>query len=117
MNAGFRRREIVLGPGEYRAYRAAEWRDAMIVVAEGELELETTDGASRGFGRGAMLCFAGLSLRVLRNTGHEPVTLIVISRDATDSFSAETPSHDQPDRETSETEQRSCLQPVTRRHR
>jgi len=52
------------------------------LVESGELELECTRGGSRKFPRGAILWFAGLPLRTLRNRGLEPVVLTAVSRAA-----------------------------------
>ncbi|WP_406312405.1 hypothetical protein OHA77_27865 [Streptosporangium sp. NBC_01639] len=87
MSAGFRRREVVLACGEVRGYDVAAWHDAIVWVQGGEVELETIDGTWHRFGVGAVLCLAGLPLRVLRSPGPGPVTLVAISRDRADSFS------------------------------
>ncbi|MGV9778036.1 hypothetical protein [Streptosporangium sp. NPDC003464] len=117
MSAGFRRREVVLACGEVRDYDAAAWRDALVRVQGAGVELETVSGARRRFGHGAVLCLAGLPLRALRNPGPGLVTLIAISRDRTDSFSAEVPSYSQEHVTTPETEQQPCLPPGKRRSR
>ncbi|MGW0587330.1 hypothetical protein [Streptosporangium sp. NPDC002607] len=93
MNVRFRRREVVLACGEVRDYDAAAWHDAIVWVQGGEVELETIDGTWQRFGVGAVLCLAGLPLRVLRSPGPVPVTLVAISRNRTDSFSAQAPSY------------------------
>ncbi|ACZ84014.1 hypothetical protein Aros01_03353 [Streptosporangium roseum] len=58
-----------LACGEARPYDPAEWRDAIVRVEGGQVELETADGARRRFGHGAVLWLAGLPVRVLRNPG------------------------------------------------
>ncbi|MET8335323.1 hypothetical protein ABZV14_14120 [Streptosporangium canum] len=93
MSTGFRRREVVLVCGEARPYDPAEWRDAIVWVEGGQVELETADGARRRFGHSAVLWLAGLPLHVLRNPGPGQVTLIAVRRDRTDSFSGQAPSH------------------------
>lgn len=55
-----------------RIYNEAEWRDALVMVGRGEIELESVDGDSCRFGRGSVLCLVGLRLRALRNRGTEP---------------------------------------------
>lgn len=79
---------MVLACGEVRGYDAAAWHDAIVWVQGGEVELGAIDGSWQRFGVGAVLCLADLPLRVLRSPGPEPVTLVAISRDRTDSFSS-----------------------------
>ena len=71
---------ITLEPGGERPYDAAEWRDALVVVERGEVELEGFAGARRSFSRGAVLWLVGLPLRALHNHGPEPVSMVAISR-------------------------------------
>jgi hypothetical protein len=76
-------RRIVFAPGTERPYVEAEWRDSIVVVESGRLELECSGGSSRGFGRGAVLWLIGLPLRVLRNAGTVPTVLVAVSRPRT----------------------------------
>jgi quercetin dioxygenase-like cupin family protein len=73
---------LTLQPGDEEPYRDADWADTIVIVERGELELECNAGGHRRFQRGAILWFAGLSLRTLRNCGHEPVVLTAVSRAA-----------------------------------
>ena len=82
----FRVRVVTIAPGEERAYHAAEWRDAIVAVERGELELECVSGSRRRFGRGSVVWLCGLPLRALRNTGRESVLLVAVSRERTDEF-------------------------------
>jgi hypothetical protein len=77
---GFRRRTVVLGPGESRPSGDAEWRDALVVVERGDVELECAAGGRRRFSGGAVLWLAGIDLRVLHNVGDEAVVLLAVSR-------------------------------------
>lgn len=76
----FERREIVVAPGRSRAYDEAEWRDAIVAVERGEIEVEGTAGSRRRFGSGDVLSLAGLPLRALRNRGEEAAVLVAVSR-------------------------------------
>lgn len=78
--ADFAMRAVALEPGSERAYDEREWRDAIVAVARGEVELEWPSGARRRFGRGALLCLTGLSLRALRNRGRDLAVLVAVSR-------------------------------------
>jgi uncharacterized cupin superfamily protein len=76
----FVRREIVVAPGTDRPYDPAEWLDALVVVKEGEIELECRAGHLATFRRGDILWLTGLPLHVLRNRGADPVVLVAVSR-------------------------------------
>jgi hypothetical protein len=78
----FALRVVVVAPGDDRAYHEAEWRDAIVVVEHGEIELECLRGGRRSFGSGTVLWLAGLPLRTLSNRGSEPVVLSAVSRTA-----------------------------------
>jgi hypothetical protein len=80
MAAAFRASQITIAPGAERAYREADWRDALVVVEHGELELECTSGGTRRFAGGAVLFLSGLPLRLLRNAGPEKAVLTAIRR-------------------------------------
>jgi predicted dithiol-disulfide oxidoreductase (DUF899 family) len=77
---GFAFRTIAVAPGCRRVYDEAEWRDALVVVEHGEIELECLSGRRRRFARGDLLWLSGLPLRALHNSGREPALLAAISR-------------------------------------
>ena len=91
--SGFARRVVTIPPGGARAYDAAEWRDAIVAVERGEIELEGSDGERRRFARGDLLWLSGLSLRALRNRGAEPAVLVAVSRRRGDEFRGPAASH------------------------
>src|SRR5262249_31732122 len=76
----FALRFVAVLPGSERAYREGEWRDSLVVVEQGEVELECLSGKRCRFGPGGVLSLGGLSLRTLRNRGDEPVLLVAVSR-------------------------------------
>jgi len=76
----FVEREVVLAPGAERAYVAAEWRDALVIVEQGSLELVGVIGACRRLECGAVLWLTGLPLRALRNPGSVNTTIVAVSR-------------------------------------
>ncbi len=78
MNRGPHRELVVLDAGETRHYDPPAWAGLLVVVAAGELELETAHGQRQRFAPGSVLTLAGLSLSLLRAVG--PTTLITISR-------------------------------------
>ena len=75
----FRRRVVELAPEEGLRIDAGPWRDAVVFVETGEVELECVAGERRRFASGAVLCFPPL-VRWLRNSGSESARLIAISR-------------------------------------
>jgi hypothetical protein len=76
----FQVREIQMLPGAERLYNASEWRDGLVIVERGALELETLGGVRRRFCPGNALFLCGLSLRLLRNPGGEIAVLFAVSR-------------------------------------
>jgi hypothetical protein len=77
---GFQVRRIVVDCGAERTFDETEWLDAIVLVEEGEVELECMRGSRRRFGRGDLLWLMGLPLRVLRCCGSGPVVLLAVSR-------------------------------------
>jgi hypothetical protein len=77
---GFDVRAVAIEAGEVHTYDEAEWRDALVVVARGEIELEPIQGDPCLLECGAVLCLVGLPLRGLRSRGTEPTVLIAFSR-------------------------------------
>ena len=73
-------RVVAVPPGAERPFDAAEWQDAIVLVRSGEIELRGVSGASRSFGRGALIWLDGVPLRLLRNPGSEPAVLVAVSR-------------------------------------
>ena len=73
-------RAVAVPPGCERAYDEAEWRDALVSVTRGEIELESLGGSRHSFRTGDVLWLTGLPLRALCNRGTEPVLLVTVSR-------------------------------------
>ena len=71
---------VTVAAGGEMLYEEADWRDALVVVENGRIELETLTGRRRGFAAGDVLCFLGLSVRALHNRGPEPAVLVAVSR-------------------------------------
>jgi quercetin dioxygenase-like cupin family protein len=78
--SGFKIRVVVVDPGDTRAYQESDWRDALVVVERGEIQLVASGGGRRDFATGDVLCLVGLSLRALHNAGPEPAVLVAVSR-------------------------------------
>ena len=77
---GFDVRAVGVEPGGHRIYNEAEWGDAIVVVASGEIDLECVGGARRQFVCGDLLWLADLPLRAIHNRGQDPVLLLAVSR-------------------------------------
>src|SRR6266545_2428907 len=78
----FERRTIVVAPGHTRSYEEPEWRDAIVVVKHGVVELQGADEDRRRFLCGDILWLDGLSIRAVHNPGPEPAVLMAVSRRA-----------------------------------
>ena len=80
--AAFERREITLDPGAEWLYSEDDryWRDAMVIVEEGEIELVGLCGTRKHLGTGSMLWFAGMPLRALYNPRREAALLVAVAR-------------------------------------
>lgn len=79
---GFECRAVTVEPGGDRIYHDAEWQDALVVIARGEIELEWRDGRRHRLSSGEVFWLAGLPLRRLHNHGAEAAQLVAISRSA-----------------------------------
>jgi hypothetical protein len=75
----FDRRVVAVPPGHARDYDEAEWRDALVIVVRGEIEVQTR-ARRASFGRGAVLSLAGLPVHALHNRGAEPAELVAVRR-------------------------------------
>jgi hypothetical protein len=81
-------RLVCLAPGHACPYRETDWRDALVVIELGELELECLSGTRWRFAPGDVLWLSGLPLRALHNHGPEPTLLVAVSRRRPMSFRA-----------------------------
>jgi quercetin dioxygenase-like cupin family protein len=77
--AGFELRVVVVAPGTERADKT-DWRDALVVVERGEIELETSAGGVTRVVAGDVLWLCDLPLRSLRNRGREYAVVVAVSR-------------------------------------
>lgn len=73
-------RTVRIEPGDSMPYVDAEWRDALVTVESGELELVMACGRSCFFQSGDLLWLQGLPLASLRNRGDEPAVLVAASQ-------------------------------------
>jgi len=86
---GFSRRVFRVAPGLELGVEPGQLPDSIMVVQQGELELECRAGARQRFGCGSMIPIARLPAAHLRNAGPGPLVLVVVSRamrHATDEF-------------------------------
>src|ERR671910_690269 len=82
----FHRAVTTIAPGGSLPYRASAWRDAIVLVDRGSVEIRTADGRLFGFDSGDVLWLDGLPIRSLRNPGSVPAVLVGVSRRVTDPF-------------------------------
>jgi hypothetical protein len=86
---GFFKRVFQVAPGLELGVEPGRLRDAIVIVKDGELELECRAGSCRRFGRGSMIPIARLPVFHLRSVGQDPLVLVAVSRApqrATDEF-------------------------------
>jgi hypothetical protein len=76
----FELQEIALPPASALVYREADWRDALVLLEVGEIDLETVSGARRRVYTGDVFWLVGLPLRALHNAGTEAAVLVAVSR-------------------------------------
>jgi hypothetical protein len=94
---GFCRRVFRVEPGLELGVEPGRLPDAIVVVEQGELELECPAGTCRRFRRGSMIPIARLPVAHLRSVGHRPLVLVAVSRarsNATDEFRRDAGSYD-----------------------
>jgi hypothetical protein len=76
----FKLRVVTVAPGGTRLYDESEWRDSLVVVERGTIEIECLRGGRRSFVSGDVLCLVGLSVRALHNRWPERAVLVAVSR-------------------------------------
>lgn len=69
-----------LPAGAVVGYDRGQWRDALVVLVAGQLELERCTGGRDRYQCGAVLTLADLPLRALRNPGDAPAVLVSVRR-------------------------------------
>jgi hypothetical protein len=75
-------RIFAIPAGRERIYDAREWRNALVVIERGEIEMHCLNGDRSRFRRGDTLFLSGLPVWALRNNGHETALLCALSRGA-----------------------------------
>jgi hypothetical protein len=89
---GFTTRVYRAAPGCDLALEPAPPPDAIVVVEQGQLELECRAGGCRRFVRGSMIPIARLPVAHLRSVGSRPLVLVAVAR-ASDEFPRADGSH------------------------
>jgi quercetin dioxygenase-like cupin family protein len=77
---GVRRRSLVIPPGSRHAYRPSDWKEAIVMVQRGEIELECPGQPPRRFGPGDLLWLGGPGPGALRNRGPGQAVRVVVSK-------------------------------------
>ncbi|MGS0683924.1 hypothetical protein ACVBEQ_02005 [Nakamurella sp. GG22] len=73
-------RRVVLAGFSTQPFDEAQWRDALVIVERGTVEVETVSGLRRAFSVGDILWLTGLNLRALHNPSVEDAVLAAVSR-------------------------------------
>jgi glyoxylate utilization-related uncharacterized protein len=84
-SSGFCKRVVELEPESLLLYEADAWRDAIVFVTAGEIELECTSGERHRFRRGDILCLEPFPIRAVRNSSRAPARLLAVRRRARES--------------------------------
>jgi hypothetical protein len=82
LSPAFERRVVVFAPDQTLLYDNVEWQGAIVVVEQGQIELECLDGSCHCFGRSDVLWLERLPLRALHNRGRTPAVLVAVTRRA-----------------------------------
>jgi hypothetical protein len=69
-----------VAPGLELDFGSSPIPEAIVVVEQGEAELECRSGTRRRFGRGSMIPITRLPLAHLRSVGSGPLVLVAVSR-------------------------------------
>lgn len=73
-------RWTTIDPGAETPYMPSDWTGALVVVEEGDIEIECLNGVTQRFSEGAVIVLDSLPIRALRNPGHQPALLVAVSR-------------------------------------
>jgi hypothetical protein len=76
----FERRLLTIPPGDSRVPGDADWPHAIVLVTQGELELEGASGTREHFGSGDLIWLHDVPLRALHNRGPGAVVLLGVFR-------------------------------------
>jgi hypothetical protein len=74
------RRVVTIPPRTSLPFQPLSWRDALVVVARGAVEIETESGQRQLFGNGALIWLDRIPVRLLRNPGVETTVLGAVAR-------------------------------------
>jgi hypothetical protein len=77
---GFTPRTVAIAPCATVTFEAAAWRDTIVGVEHGEIDLVCAGGARLRCLPGDVLWLTGLSLIALHNPGDEPAVLVAVRR-------------------------------------
>jgi hypothetical protein len=78
--AGFERWQLTLAAGTRRRARPDDWAGALVLVDQGQLEVDCATGGRHTFHTGDLLVLGRLPLRSLHNPGEGPVRLVAVRR-------------------------------------
>lgn len=71
---------VSIAVGDARPCDEEEWRDALVMITAGDIEIECDRGGRRRFEQGSILWLVGLDVRLLHNVSDVPVALTAIRR-------------------------------------
>jgi hypothetical protein len=78
--SAFEKHTVTIEPRHTLKYDETRWRDSLVIVERGLIELECRSGSPTRFASGAVLCLEGLPVLAIHNRGSEPAVLVAVSR-------------------------------------
>jgi hypothetical protein len=70
----------ILDAGTETAYHPDDWKDSIVEIEAGAVEIETCHGQAVAFNAGDVFWLAGLPVRALNNRGDIPAVLVTATR-------------------------------------
>lgn len=86
-------RRITVPPGAERRTVADEWKDAIVVLESGAIDVVAPSGGRRTFAPGDMLCLEWVACERIVNVGTVDAELIAIHRSPPHRSAPSTPQH------------------------
>jgi hypothetical protein len=80
MSPAFAIRIVVIPPGTKLDFEEEEWRDCLVEIESGVVELQFRDDCARACQAGDLLWFVGLPIVALHNFESRPAVLVAVSR-------------------------------------
>lgn len=107
------RREVAIESGAARPYDEREWRDALVIVEQGEVTLECTRGGYTTFRRGDILWLVDVPLRTMHNFSPERAVVVAVSRQRRGGPNSAPTTHEHPNHSRAQDTTMTTREPTT----